>query len=163
MLKFCKSHYELFVSALAVLLLLAGCAATSAPGKPLSIEEIPAPPGSQIYKGGAEITVDMMYMATRRAFGVSNHNCEANALYYFLANKGNGLDEYLSFYPTAFAKTDWSRDKSVDLPGVQRWLRPSTKGDQALTLGVIPFARDNSTDYDYILMMVLVTGDLACR
>ncbi len=162
MSKFRKYHCELFACMFAVLL-LAGCAPSSPPGNPLSIEEIPAPPGSQVYKGGAESTVDMMYTTTRRAFAVSNQNCQANTQYYFLPQQGDGLDEYLSFYSTALAGTNWSRDKSVDLPGVQRWLRASTKGDQALTLGVIPFARNDSTGYDHILMMVLVTGDLACH
>ncbi len=163
MLKFLKCHSELFVS-MFIILLLSGCAtSTSTPGNPLSIEDIPVPPGSQVYKGGAESTVDMMYLTTRRAFAVSNQNCQANTRYYFLPPQGNGLDEYLSFYPTALAGANWSRDKSVDLPGVQRWLRASTKGDQALTLGVIPFARNDSTGYDHILMMVLVTGDLTCH
>ena len=160
-MKCLKNNLWRYFGVLVLLLLVPGCTTAVAPSAPLKIKNIPVPPGSAIYVGSYESTLDMMYITTRGAFGVSSHNCEANALYYLWESTGDRLDEQLSFYQTAFATTDWHLDKMLDLPGIQRWIRSSTAGNQTLTLGVIPFARGDS--FDYILMMVLVTGEMTCR
>ena len=160
-MKCLKNDMWRYFGVLVLLLLAPGCTPAAAPSAPLEINDIPVPPGSAIYVGADGPTLDMMYITTRSAFGVSNHNCEAHALYYLLAHTGYGLDENLSFYQTAFATTDWHPDKAVDLLGVRRWTRSSTAGNQTLTLVVIPFARGDS--FNYILMMVLITGETTCR
>lgn len=161
-MKCLKNNRWRYFGVLVLLLLVPGCTPASAPSAPLKINDIPVPPGSVIYTDPDEMTLDMTYMTTRNAFGVSNHNCRATALYYFLESAGYGLDEHLSFYQTAFATTDWRLDKTLALAGIRRWTRSSTAGAQTLTLGVIPFTRDDNS-VDHILMMVLVTGELPCR
>ncbi len=160
-MNYLKNNFWQYISVFALLVMVSGCNPTSTSGAPIDIHDIPVPSGSTIYTGPYESTVDMMYITTRRAFGVSNQNCEANTLYYLLERTGYGLDEYLSFYPTAFATTDWQADKAIDLPGVRRWTRTSTAGSQALTIGVIPFTRGDTVEY--LLMLVLVTGELPCH
>ena len=155
-----NSNWQYF-SVFIFLLMVSGCTLTSASAAPVNIQDIPVPPGSVIYEGPYESTLDMMYIITSHAFGLSNQSCEANTLYYLLENTSHGLDEHLSFYQTALATTDWHADEATDLPGVRRWTRSSSAGDQSLTIGVIPVPLGDSVDY--LLMLVLVTGDLTCR
>jgi hypothetical protein len=150
-----------FISVFIFLIIVSGCTLTSASSAPVNIQDIPVPHGSIIYEGPYESTLDMMYITTSRAFDLSNHGCEANTLYYLLENTRHGLDEHLTFYQTALATTDWHADETTDLPGVRRWTRSSSAGDQSLTIGVIPIPLGDSVDY--LLMLVLVTGDLTCR
>ncbi len=160
-MNYLKNNFWQYISVFALLVMVSGCNPTSSSGAPINIHDIPVPSGSTIYTGPYESTIDMMYITTRRAFGVSSHNCEANTLYYALEPTGYGVDNYLSFYQTAFATTDWHSDKAIDLPGVRRWTRTSTAVSQALTIGVIPFPRGETVDY--LLMLVLVTGESSCH
>jgi hypothetical protein len=160
-MNYLKNSNWQFFSVFIFLIMVSGCTLISASSAPVNIQDIPVPPGSTIYEGPYESTLDMMYITTSRAFGLSNHSCEANSLYYHLENTIHGLDEHLTFYQTALTTTDWQADEATDLPGVRRWTRSSSAGDQSLTIGVIPVPLGDSIAY--LLMLVLVTGDLTCR
>jgi hypothetical protein len=156
MMNYLRKDLRRYIVMLFLLFIVPSCVPASTASTPAAIHDIPVPPGSVLYEGPYESTLDMMYITTRRAFDISNRNCEEETLYYLLESPRDGLDEQLGSYQTAFAATDWRPDETVDLLGVRRWTRPSTAGEQTLTLGVIPFTRGDSIDY--ILTMVLVTG-----
>lgn len=160
-MNYLKHTFWRHVSIFALLIMVSGCGSPSASGTPIDIHDIPVPPGSTLYEGSYESTIDMMYITTRRAFGVTNNKCVANTLYYIMERTGDGFDEYLSFYQTAFAPTDWQADTAIELSGVQRWTRTSSAGNQSLTAGVIPFTQGDTVDY--LLVLVLVTGELPCH
>ena len=122
---------RLLPALLLILLALPGCGGDSAP---VSLNEIPIEPGLTVYEGAEETALDNAIMATESAFGVGPKKAEIQYLWMPETVNREQVDR---FYRSALAEGGWDMDDAA-APGMGRWKRNSSAGQQVLVLNAVP-------------------------